>query len=243
MGFKRANKINVMALSQILRFISRFRRAFLSPAKAVISYSQCAEDLIVKMFLQVGAPIEQGFYVDVGCHHPRRGSNTFGFYKAGWCGILIDMEEDKVRVAQMARRRDVVVQSAISDRTEILSIYSPSEFSTNATIDADTAAHHSDYHRRNTVTTETLTEVLDRCDCPESFEFLNIDCEGNDFRVLKGLSLVKYEPKVICIEVWESKAGLDDLVASDIHTHLSRHGYELRSWAIFSAIYIRKSAS
>jgi FkbM family methyltransferase len=243
MGFKRANKINVMALSQILRFISRFRRAFLSPAKAVISYSQCAEDLIVKMFLQVGAPIEQGFYVDVGCHHPRRGSNTFGFYKAGWCGILIDMEEDKVRVAQMARRRDVVVQSAISDRTEILSIYSPSEFSTNATIDADTAAHHSDYHRRNTVTTETLTEVLDRCDCPETFEFLNIDCEGNDFRVLKGLSLVKYEPKVICIEVWESKAGLDDLVASDIHTHLSRHGYELRSWAIFSAIYVRKSAS
>jgi FkbM family methyltransferase len=243
MGFKRANKINVMALSQILRFISRFRRAFLSPAKAVTSYSQCAEDLIVKMFLQVGAPIEQGFYVDVGCHHPRRGSNTFGFYKAGWCGILIDMEEDKVRVAQMARRRDVVVQSAISDRTEILSIYSPSEFSTNATIDADTAAHHSDYHRRNTVTTETLTEVLDRCDCPETFEFLNIDCEGNDFRVLKGLSLVKYEPKVICIEVWESKAGLDDLVASDIHTHLSRHGYELRSWAIFSAIYIRKSAS
>jgi FkbM family methyltransferase len=243
MGFKRANKINVMALSQILRFISRFRRAFLSPAKAVISYSQCAEDLIVKMFLQVGAPIEQGFYVDVGCHHPRRGSNTFGFYKAGWCGILIDMEEDKVRVAQMARRRDVVVQSAISDRTEILSIYSPSEFSTNATIDADTAAHHSDYHRRNTVTTETLTEVLDRCDCPETFEFLNIDCEGNDFRVLKGLSLVKYEPKVICIEVWESKAGLDDLVASDIHTHLSRHGYELRSWAIFSAIYVRKSSS
>jgi FkbM family methyltransferase len=243
MGFKRANKINVMALSQILRFISRFRRAFLSPAKAVTSYSQCAEDLIVKMFLQVGAPTEQGFYVDVGCHHPRRGSNTFGFYKAGWCGILIDMEEDKVRVAQMARRRDVVVQSAISDRTEILSIYSPSEFSTNATIDADTAAHHSDYHRRNTVTTETLTEVLDRCDCPETFEFLNIDCEGNDFRVLKGLSLVKYEPKVICIEVWESKAGLDDLVASDIHTHLSRHGYVLRSWAIFSAIYVRKSAS
>ena len=232
-----------MAISEIFQFISRCRRAFLSPAKAVIAYSQCAEDLIVKMFLQVGTPTEQGFYVDVGCHHPRRGSNTFGFYKAGWCGILIDMEEDNVRVAQMARRRDVVVQSAISDRTEILSIYSPSEFSTNATIDADTVAHHSDYHRRNTVTTETLTEVLDRCDCPETFEFLNIDCEGNDFRVLKGLSLVKYKPKVICIEVWESKAGLDDLVASDIHAHLLRHGYELRSWDIFSAIYVRKSAS
>ena len=232
-----------MVFSQILQFISRFRRAFLSPTKALTSYSQCAEDLIVKMFLQVGASTERGFYVDVGCHHPRRGSNTFGFYKAGWRGILIDMEEDKVRVAQMARKRDVVVQSAISDRAETLNIYSPGEFSTNATIDPSAAAHHPDYHRLSAVTTETLTEVLDRCDCPETFEFLIIDCEGNDFRVLKGLSLVKYEPKVICIEIWESKAGLDDLVASDIHTYLSRHGYELRSWAIFSAIYVRKPAS
>ena len=123
-----------MVFSQILQFISRFRRAFLSPTKALTSYSQCAEDLIVKMFLQVGASTERGFYVDVGCHHPRRGSNTFGFYKAGWCGILIDMEEDKVRVAQMARKRDVVVQSAISGRAETLNIHSPGEFLTNATI-------------------------------------------------------------------------------------------------------------
>ena len=85
------------------------------------------------------------------------------------------MEEDKVLIAQMARRRDVVVQSAISDRTETLNIYSPSEFSMNATTAAGAAAHYLDDHRRNTVTTETLTEVLDRCNCPETFDFLNID--------------------------------------------------------------------
>ena len=149
-----------------------------------------------------------------------------------------------MRVAQMARKRDVVVQSATSDRAETLNIlYGPGEFSTNATIDLSAAAHHPDYHRLGAVTTETLTEVLARCDCPETFEFLNIDFEGNDFRVLKGLSSVKYEPKVICIKNWESKAGLDDLVAIDVHTYLQRYGYELRSWAIFSVIYVRKPAS
>ncbi len=232
-----------MTISRIFQFISRFRRAFLSPTKALTSYSQCAEDLIVKMFLQVGLSEEKGFYVDVGCHHPRRGSNTFGFYKAGWHGILIDMEEEKIRVAKMARKRDMVVQSAISDRVETLNIYSPGDFSTNATIDLAAAAHHPEYRRLNDITTETLTEVLDRCDCPEKFEFLNIDCEGNDFRVLKGLSLVKYEPKVICIEIWESKTGLDDMIASDIHKHLVSRDYELRSWAVFSAIYVKKPTS
>ena len=232
-----------MMFSGILQFVSRIRRAFLSPTKAATSYSQCAEDLIVKMFLKSDPIINNGFYVDVGCHHPRRGSKTFGFYRVGWRGIVIDMEEDKVCVAKMARKRDVVIQSAISDRVETLNIYSPGNFSTNATIDSEAAAKHPEYQRRNDITTETLTEVLDRCDCPERFEFLNIDCEGNDFRVLKGLSLVKYQPKVICIEIWESKAGLDDMIASDIHKHLVSRDYELKSWAIFSAIYVRKPGS
>ena len=231
-----------MDFRRIIQFASTLRRAFLSPTKVKRSYSQCAEDLIVKMFLQVDRSLSPGFYVDVGCHHPRRGSNTYGFYKSGGRGVLIDMEDDKVRVAKWARRRDIVVQAAVSDRVENVDIYSPGDFSTNATIDAEAAAHHPEYQRLHQIETETLTDVLERCDCPSEFDFLNIDCEGNDFRVLKGLVLDRYAPKVICIEIWESKQGLDGLMASDIHQHLHAHEYELRSWSIFSAIYVRRVA-
>ena len=231
-----------MDFRRIIQFASTLRRAFLSPTKVKRSYSQCAEDLIVKMFLQVDRSLSPGFYVDVGCHHPRRGSNTYGFYKSGWRGVLIDMEDDKVRVAKLARRRDIVVQAAVSDRVENVDIYSPGDFSTNATIDAEAAAHHPEYQCLHQIETETLTDVLERCDCPSEFDFLNIDCEGNDFRVLKGLVLDRYAPKVICIEIWESKQGLDGLMASDIHQHLHAHEYELRSWSIFSAIYVRRVA-
>ena len=231
-----------MDFRRIIQFASTLRRAFLSPTKVKRSYSQCAEDLIVKMFLQVDRSLSPGFYVDVGCHHPRRGSNTYGFYKSGWRGVLIDMEDDKVRVAKWARRRDIVVQAAVSDRVENVDIYSPGDFSTNATIDAEAAAHHPEYQCLHQIETETLTDVLERCDCPSEFDFLNIDCEGNDFRVLKGLVLDRYAPKVICIEIWESKQGLDGLMASDIHQHLHAHEYELRSWSIFSAIYVRRVA-
>ena len=231
----------MMDFRRIIQFAAMLRRAFLSPTKAKRSYSQCAEDLIVKMFLQIDGSLKPGFYVDVGCHHPRRGSNTYGFYKSGWRGVLIDMEEDKVRAAKLARRRDMVVQAAVSDRVENVDIYSPGDFSTNATIDVEAAAHHPEYRRLHQVKTETLTEILERCDCPSQFDFLNIDCEGNDFRVLKGLALDRYAPKVICIEIWESKQGLDGLMTSDIHQYLQAHEYELRSWAIFSAIYVRRA--
>ena len=31
-----------------------------------------------------------GFYVDIGCHHPFRFSNSYLFYKLGWRGICVD---------------------------------------------------------------------------------------------------------------------------------------------------------
>ncbi len=228
----------MIKFDQIIQFASALRRAFLSPSKPQRSYSQCAEVLIARMFLKVPPLLAPGFYVDVGCHHPRRGSNTYGFYKSGWSGILIDMEEDKVLVAKMARKRDVVVRAAISDRSETLNIYSPGKFSTNATIDLEAVAHNPEYRRTSRITTETLTEVLERHSCPSRFEFLNIDCEGNDFRVIKGLDLVRYTPRVICIEIWESKDGLDGLINSDIHKYLCSHGYGLKSWSVYSAIYV-----
>ena len=34
-----------------------------------------------------------GFYVDVGCFHPKKHSNTYLLYKRGWSGINIDVEK------------------------------------------------------------------------------------------------------------------------------------------------------
>ena len=39
-----------------------------------------------------------GFYVDVGCFHPKKHSNTYFLYKRGWRGVNIDMEEEKIDV-------------------------------------------------------------------------------------------------------------------------------------------------
>src|SRR6476646_5268501 len=57
------------------------------------SYSQEGEDRVLASLLfkiRGGKEVTDGFYVDVGAHHPFKYSNTCFFYARGWQGINID---------------------------------------------------------------------------------------------------------------------------------------------------------
>lgn len=54
-----------------------------------LCYGQDGEDLILDRMLERQA---DGFYVDVGAHHPVRSSNTYLFYRRGWRDININVE-------------------------------------------------------------------------------------------------------------------------------------------------------
>ena len=53
-------------------------------------YSQNKEDIFVLNYFKKK---NNGFYVDVGCHHPTRINNTYLLYKHGWRGVNIDMSK------------------------------------------------------------------------------------------------------------------------------------------------------
>ena len=48
---------------------------------ANVSYSHEGEDIVLSNLF---SGKKQGFYIDVGAHHPKRFSNTYLFYKKGW---------------------------------------------------------------------------------------------------------------------------------------------------------------
>ena len=226
-----------MKLTEILKVV---RKTFITPIKARKSYSQCAEDLIVEQhfghYFKQGS---KGFYVDAGSHHPIRGSNSFRLYKAGWKGILIDMEESKVLSAKLARPRDQAVKAAISDKKEYVTIYSPSKFSTNATISTEVIVKATNLKPVSSISTTTLDVLLERYNCPRRFEFLSIDLEGQDYKALLGLSFEKFSPKLICIENHESSLGIVRLLESKIHQHLTKNSYEFCGWSGPSTFYRR----
>ena len=212
-------------------------KAFISPSKPKKSYSQFAEDLLIQLFLRDQAV--ENFYVDVGCHHPRRGSNTYLLYRKNWSGLLVDLERDKVLACQLARPRDKVILAAISDKEELVDIYSPKKFSTNTTINIDGVVNKHGYIKIGEIETRTLNSILYENKAPKNFALLSIDVEGVDFQVLKSINLNEFRPHVICIECWESSEGIAAIIASDMYIHLVERGYELRAWLGLSIIFVR----
>jgi hypothetical protein len=71
------------------------------------SYSQDGEDMVLKVFFYENKRKYEGFYIDVGAHHPFRFSNTAFFYQKGWRGINIEPTPDLIKKFKRYRKRDI----------------------------------------------------------------------------------------------------------------------------------------
>ena len=43
-------------------------------------------------------------------------------------------------------------------------------------------------------------DLLNEYNCPNEFDYLSIDTEGNEFEILKNLDFTIYKPSIISIE-------------------------------------------
>ena len=59
--------------------------------------------------------LEKGFYVDVGCYHPIKGSLTHSLYKKKWKGLNIDLSSVSIDLFKLSRSKDFNIQAAITD--------------------------------------------------------------------------------------------------------------------------------
>jgi len=178
-----------------------------------VSFSQFGEDLRVRSFAsQMG--ISRGFYVDAGAYDPIWGSNTLWLYKAGWTGVNIEMVPERLAEFQARRPLDHNVCAAL-DCEEREVFYSADRQTENRIYREPTG---SAVHR---VKTRTLNSVLADLGLPDrAIDYLNIDCEHADFRVLQGLSLERHPVRLLTIE------ALDPQNENEIKAYLSQRGMQ-----------------
>lgn len=204
------------------------------------SYSQEGEDLVLMRLLE-GKSL--GFYVDVGAHHPRRFSNTFFFYKKGWSGINIDAMPGSMTVFNAQRSRDINIEIPISDREEVLTYYEFNEpalngFSKEISASRDGLNSYKIIGTRS-IRTQTLDCVLEsNLPFDQQIDFLTIDVEGLDFKVLRSIDLKKYKPSFIVIEVLDF--SFSGFTSSEIYCYLSQKGYYFVSKCVNSIIFKRE---
>lgn len=197
-------------------------------------YSQFGEDKILNELLPKNK--KNGIYVDVGCYHPKKHSNTYLLHKRGWSGVNIDMEEDKVSLFNLARPKDFNFLAAVSDKKEKVKIYRAQNFGVGSSINPN-FINKNNIIDEKFIETSTLDEILEKSPFKnKEIDLLNIDTEGNDFKVLKSLNIDLYKPKIIIIETHLKK--IDDILNSNIFAFLRSKNYELRSICLYSLIFI-----
>ena len=195
------------------------------------SYAMNNEDTAVLNYFK---DRKNGFYVDVGCYHPIHRNNTHLLHKQNWSGINIDTSQFSIDLFNYMRPKDLNYNCAISDKNENIKLFYQKELSQLSTTEKGQAESVFQGNiKEKEMQAFTLDEVLNRDRYKKSkVDFLDIDVEGADLKVLKGLSFDKFKPELICIEIHEKEVEL-----SEIYKFLVDKKYELIWSGVFSHIF------
>ena len=204
MSTKKSKFLSISKKYSFLKKMYFFYNIYIRNLKFLYNGSQFGEE---KKILKLFSENFKGNYVDLGCFHPTRSSNTFEFYKRGWKGLNIDLNPLTIDLFNYARPKDTNICTAISNKKSNKKLYFLGELDSKNTLDLNhknwLSKHFriekKDFRIKN-IKTNTLEQILNK-NRFFKIDFLNIDIEGHEFDVLKLFNFKKFDIKVICIEL------------------------------------------
>jgi FkbM family methyltransferase len=176
--------------------------------------------LVAYLFRKTG---DTGVMLDVGSHF---GESARPFLLAGWsvCGFEPDpnpAKQQALRGMLQSFSRFSLHDYAISDTDgQTLSFYASDE-STGVSSLISFTDRHKEVNKVVTITIDSFSRDYGL----GHFDFLKIDTEGNDLKVIKGCNLEKLSPKVILCEFEDSKTSNVGYDYRDLGDYLVEHGY------------------
>lgn len=190
--------LRVAAVSLVGRFFAFFRY----DRYKRWHYSQEGEDIILARLFENR---KEGFYVDIGAHHPRRFSNTRLLAEKGWRGINVDPLPGVMKSFRKDRPRDINLEIGISKARGFLSYYMFNDsalngFSSGLSLERHTARDEYRILKEIEVETRTMEDVFDEYLGGDEINILTIDVEGHEMEVLISNNWKRYRPEVILIE-------------------------------------------
>jgi FkbM family methyltransferase len=191
-----------------------------------ISFSKSGDDLQLMKLINQSTP---GTYVDIGCWHPVKASNSYFFSLRNWKGICIDPNPELEKLYKKFRPNDVFVNCAVGETDANLNYYMLSDNNSSMnTLNLDFLKKHDlekDIKKTITIPTFSLKEILDKnITASDRLDFFDVDVEGFDLQVLQSNDWDKYRPKVV---VTETDISIKEDVVSEITTFLESVNYRL----------------
>jgi len=194
-----------------------------------IAYSQEGEDLVLNKLFENK---QDGVYVDIGANHPLRFSNTHFFYKKGWRGVNIEPNPELYHSLQEVRAEDINFNIGISDEKDVLDYYMFNEpaLNTFSNKQADEYLQKKEYSliKKIKVEVDTLENILSEIPSfkNKTIDFMSVDAEGFDLKVLKSNNFNKNSPTVILVEIL-GVGKISQVFDNEVYVFLIEKGYDL----------------
>ena len=211
------------------------------------SYSFNAVDLIIDYIFK---NTKNGFYLDIGAQHPISNNNTYLLYKRGWRGVNIDLDKKNIDLFNIARPNEINLNYAVSNvngEADLFFYHDASPINTlNEKISTFQKAKVSKIKK---IHTKTLNNVLGSINLKKKINYMNIDVEGSEEKILEGFDIDKYKPDVISIEYLDLRMkklefknnDINNLMNSNLYKYFMDNNYYFINWLHGDLIFVHKS--
>jgi len=167
----------------------------------------------------------KGYFVEAGAHDGIGDSTTYCLEQAGWTGICVEpsmacagiYRNRKCYVSQCAlwhEKGEVEFRQVKGNQIELSGI--EGEFTDNA---CNRDSFEYDLFK---VQTKTLTGLLDDFKAPNLIDYLSLDTEGTELKILRAHDFTRYNFKYMSVEHNGNKEKY-----FDTRSFLSNWGYDL----------------
>ena len=142
------------------------------------------------------------------------------------------------------RPYDINVEAAISNKEEELIYYQYSEPALNTlsseVFEMRKSSEKNKIIGEKKIMTKKLDDVLDKyLPLNQSIDFLSVDVEGLDLKVLQSNNWIKYRPEVVLVEDLQV-TSITNSTTSPIVRYLSDQNYDLFSKSYYTLVFLRR---
>ncbi|WP_281184624.1 FkbM family methyltransferase [Trichlorobacter lovleyi] len=195
-GYRISLKLKIGKAVEPIRINEDFQK------KVFGSNSQCLEDLHLNAIFR---DREIGFYIDIGANDPVVFSNTKLFYERGWRGINIEPNIELYKQFCIARPLDINLNVGVGDSTGELAFYEmdPHTLSTfnKQEIKENVKKFSAVLVAERKVPVITLKEIFTTHVQGKNVDFISIDTEGFEDRVIAGNDWERNRPAILVMEM------------------------------------------
>ena len=216
----------ILLKNKLFYFFYKIKKIFFN-SKKNYHLGEFGEDIFVRRYFQ---KLGNGFYVDVGCYHPIKGSLTYSLYKRKWKGLNIDLSSASIDLFKLSRPKDFNIQAAITDFDGKTFYYE------NSPINQQNSLENNNGIKKD-VDACKLNTLLEKFNI-DRIDYLNIDAEGNDHKVISSFDFIKYKPQLISIEF--NTYEIEKLLTSEIHSCMKKNKYKLISKFGVTCFYVNE---